>query len=174
MTQSHTTDGETILTGALQDQAALYGVLMKMRDLGLTLVSVRRVEPEWRWGKTMTFQEKTLYHQIHPLKLFTDWSTGIVALYPLWQHDLITALVIAVVPTVIISLLLVRFAHLERYEESRFGKYIGKYMTRAMEMLRFVGYGVMALGAWLHLVWLIPLGLLVIVLAWFRGVIFPH
>ncbi len=39
-------DGETILTGAMRDQAALYGVLMKMRDLGLTLISVKRVEPE--------------------------------------------------------------------------------------------------------------------------------
>jgi hypothetical protein len=37
-------NGETILTGAMPDQAALYGLLMKMRDLGLTLVSVTRVE----------------------------------------------------------------------------------------------------------------------------------
>jgi hypothetical protein len=35
----------TILTGPLRDQSALYGVLMRMRDLGLTLISVRRVEP---------------------------------------------------------------------------------------------------------------------------------
>ncbi len=35
-------DGETVFTGPLQDQAALYGVLMKIRDLGLTLVAVNR------------------------------------------------------------------------------------------------------------------------------------
>lgn len=35
---------ETILIGVLQDQAGLYGVLMKIRNLGLTLVSVRRIE----------------------------------------------------------------------------------------------------------------------------------
>lgn len=46
-------------------------------------------------------------------------------------------------------------------------------MTRTMEMLRFAGYAVMAIGAWFHLIWLVPLGLLVIVLAWARGLIFP-
>jgi hypothetical protein len=37
---------ETILRGAMRDQTALYGMLMKMRDLGLTLVSVTRAEPD--------------------------------------------------------------------------------------------------------------------------------
>ena len=32
--------GETLLTGPVVDQAMLYGLLKKMRDLGLTLVSV--------------------------------------------------------------------------------------------------------------------------------------
>jgi hypothetical protein len=36
--------GETLLSGAL-DQAALHGVLVVIRDLGLKLVSVNRVEP---------------------------------------------------------------------------------------------------------------------------------
>jgi hypothetical protein len=121
----------------------------------------------------MTSQEKYLYHQIHPLKLFADWSTGIVALYPLWQHDLIIAAIIAIVPSIIVSAVLVRFANLEKYKQSQFGKYISKYMTRTIEMIRFGGYAVMTIGAWLHLVWVILLGLLVILLAWSRGVIFP-
>ncbi len=33
---------ETILTGALKDQAALYGVLCKIHDLNLALISVTR------------------------------------------------------------------------------------------------------------------------------------
>lgn len=33
----------TILTGAIRDQAALHGLLNKIRDLGLTLLSVERV-----------------------------------------------------------------------------------------------------------------------------------
>lgn len=39
-------DGTTIIYGAVVDQAALYGLLRKVRDLGLLLVSVIRVESE--------------------------------------------------------------------------------------------------------------------------------
>jgi hypothetical protein len=37
--------GETLLTGLVVDQAALHGVLKKVRDLGLPLVSVSPVKP---------------------------------------------------------------------------------------------------------------------------------
>lgn len=38
-------NGDTRLTGSFIDQAALFGLLKKVRDLGLPLVSVNRVEP---------------------------------------------------------------------------------------------------------------------------------
>ena len=38
-------NGETLLTGPVIDQAALYGLLKKVRDLGLPLISVNRVDP---------------------------------------------------------------------------------------------------------------------------------
>jgi hypothetical protein len=36
--------GETILSGSIVDQAALHGVLIKIRDLGLPLLSLARIE----------------------------------------------------------------------------------------------------------------------------------
>ena len=39
-------NGETLLTGPVVDQAALHGLLRKVRDLGLPLVSVIQVDPK--------------------------------------------------------------------------------------------------------------------------------
>ena len=38
-------DGTTVIHGPVVDQAALYGLLQKVRDVGLPLVSVTQVEP---------------------------------------------------------------------------------------------------------------------------------
>jgi hypothetical protein len=38
-------NGDTLLTGPVVDQAALHGLLKKVRDLGLPLLSVMGVEP---------------------------------------------------------------------------------------------------------------------------------
>jgi hypothetical protein len=38
--------GETLLTCLVVDQAALYGLLRKVRDLGLPLISVTRAQPD--------------------------------------------------------------------------------------------------------------------------------
>ncbi len=39
------TDGTTLLSGPVADQAALHGHLARLRDLGLPLVSVTQVDP---------------------------------------------------------------------------------------------------------------------------------
>ncbi len=46
MSFTHTSDGTTILAGPVVDQAALYGLLRKVRDLGLPLLSVVHIGPE--------------------------------------------------------------------------------------------------------------------------------
>jgi hypothetical protein len=43
-----TEDGDTLLTCPVVDQAALHGLLKKVRDLGLPLLSVNRIEPGQR------------------------------------------------------------------------------------------------------------------------------
>jgi hypothetical protein len=41
---THESDGTTTLTGNVTDQAALHGLLKKIRDLGLALLAVNQVE----------------------------------------------------------------------------------------------------------------------------------
>jgi hypothetical protein len=45
MSFTHTSDGITVLSGPVVDQAALYGLLRKVRDLGLPLLAVNLVDP---------------------------------------------------------------------------------------------------------------------------------
>ena len=42
---THSSDGTTLMRGSVADQAALHGLLQKLRDLGLPLVSVTEIEP---------------------------------------------------------------------------------------------------------------------------------
>ena len=42
---AHDPDGTTTLTGAVADQAALHGTLARIRDLGVTLISVTANDP---------------------------------------------------------------------------------------------------------------------------------
>lgn len=45
MTITPRDNGETIMTGPVVDQAALHGLIKKVRDLGLPLLSVVRIDP---------------------------------------------------------------------------------------------------------------------------------
>ena len=44
-------DGTTVIRGPVIDQAALHGLLSKVRDLGLTLIAVTRVDPTHMKGQ---------------------------------------------------------------------------------------------------------------------------
>ena len=46
MTLSRASDGTTVLTGPVADQAALHGLLAKVRDLGVPLVAVTQLDAE--------------------------------------------------------------------------------------------------------------------------------
>jgi hypothetical protein len=43
---THERDGTTVLQGPVVDQAALHGLLSKVRDLGVPLIAVRQLDPD--------------------------------------------------------------------------------------------------------------------------------
>jgi hypothetical protein len=43
---THQSDGSTVLSGRVADQSALHGLLRRLRDLALPLLSVNRIDPE--------------------------------------------------------------------------------------------------------------------------------
>jgi hypothetical protein len=43
LTITHAQDGSTALTGVVRDPTALYGLIAKLRDLGLTLLTVVQI-----------------------------------------------------------------------------------------------------------------------------------
>jgi hypothetical protein len=92
--------------------------------------------------------ERVLYHQIHPLKLFTDIATALAATALLWRHHLGSALALGFLPSFAVSAILLRWADLEPYRLSRFGRYVKKFMTRRVELARLAGLLPLWLGAW--------------------------
>jgi hypothetical protein len=119
----------------------------------------------------MTPREKALYHQIHPLKLLTDISAEVISIYFLWQRRLLVGLLVALLPPVVASALIVRLANLEPYRDSAAGAYVKHYMTPAAVALRMLGTCVTHLGAWLRWPTLMGSGYGLILFAWFRGLL---
>ena len=84
MTLSHERDGSTVLSGPVVDQAALHGLLQKVRDIGLPLVSVTYVEPNdplmTERNSAMTSLRKTAF-VAGLLYLITYLAIPTIALY---------------------------------------------------------------------------------------------
>jgi len=108
--------------------------------------------------------DRLLYHQIHPLKLFTDVTTAAVASLLFWNHQLWLALVTGFVPSIVVSAALFRWADLEPYRRSAFGRYISRFMTRRVELARLAGLLPLWIGAWM---W--QPGLIAIAVVWIFG-----
>jgi len=62
-----------------------------------------------------------------------------------------------------------RYADLEPYHRSAFGKYIARSMSRAMEAVRLAGMAVTALGAWQRSLWIIVTGSAIVLFGWLCG-----
>ena len=122
----------------------------------------------------MTSEEKILYHQIHPLKLSVDIGTSLLTTYFAWQHNIVWFLVLFLLPSIVATMALIKFADLERLKTSSFGNYIEKYMTRRIEIIRFAGQIIMWVSAWFHLPILIAIGASVIIAGWLNGLLFKR
>ena len=123
----------------------------------------------------MTLSEKILYHQIHPLKLLTDVSTAFASTYLLWRHTLIYAILLSIVPSIVVSIVLLKNSDLEKYKESAFGNYLKRYMdSRFVDSSRLFGFLLMMIGGWYQLIGLIILGFLIIIIIWSRGLLFQR
>ena len=117
----------------------------------------------------MDFTEKVLYQQIHPAKLAADVTGSFLSTYLLWRHRFAPAMLTAFVPAILASVLVMRFADLERLKQSSFGRYIRQFMTRRIEAWRFAGQIVVWVGAWYHQFWLIAAGVAAVIAAWMSG-----
>ncbi|MFZ2804552.1 MAG: hypothetical protein WA001_05000 [Patescibacteria group bacterium] len=118
----------------------------------------------------MTFQEGILYHQITPAKLTTDVLSAIVALYFLWLHSWMLAIVIAIFPPIVASVLVLSLVDLGHIKKSKVGKYLKQNMTFMMEVLRLFGFFVMAWGAWVRQPAVLVLGAALILYGWLHGI----
>ena len=121
----------------------------------------------------MNFREKEKYHEIHPVKLAVDISTAFLSIYFYWVQDFILGTVIGYLPSVIGTAVIIKWINLEKIKQSSFGRYIDKYMTNTMRLIRIAGLIVATIAAWYNIWWLVFVGLLVILLAWLRGKILP-
>jgi hypothetical protein len=95
----------------------------------------------------MDARERALLHQVHPAKLTTDVLSAVIALGLLWRHRLPLALVVMVVPPVVASAVLVKWARLDDLVRTRPGRRMHR-MTGVAMGLRVSGMLVMSIGAW--------------------------
>ncbi len=117
----------------------------------------------------MDNRERVLYHQIHPAKLATDIGVTVPSLWLFWNGELLPAILVTIVPSVVASALVIRYADVDRLKASRAGAYLALHMGPAVQGVRALGAVVMIVGAWYHVLWLIALGPPIVLVAWFHG-----
>jgi len=119
---------------------------------------------------SLTLRERVLYHQIHPAKLYVDIATALVAIDLFWRHALAPGLIIALLPPVLVSAVLVREADLERYRSSLMGAYLRQFMPPWVQAMRLFGVGVAFYAAWYHFPAGVISGLALVAICWANGI----
>ena len=117
----------------------------------------------------MDVHDRLLYHQIHPLKLATDISTAVVAAVAFWHHALLSGALVGFLPSLGVTLGLLRWGTLEPYAHSPFGRYVASFMTRRVEGARLLGLVPLWGGAWARQPTAMAFGALWILACWLWG-----
>jgi hypothetical protein len=118
----------------------------------------------------VTFAERALYHQIHPAKLFADTATALFAIDLFWRHALVPGLIVALLPPLLVSAVLLREADLERYRSSPMGAYLRQFMPPWVQALRLFGVGAAFYAAWYHVPAGVVSGLALVAICWANGI----
>ncbi len=121
----------------------------------------------------MLYHEKLEYSQIHPLKLGVDIGCTFIALFFVWEHDWVKGAITAFIPSMLMSMYVIKYADLEPLKKSRLGHYIHGYMTKQIEWTRTAGLLIAAGGAWMNDVSVLGIGLIVILATWLAGLFMP-
>ncbi len=61
----------------------------------------------------MDVREKAVYTQIHPAKMLSDWGSAAIGLALVWFHVLYAGIVVIILPSVVVGVLIIRYANLE-------------------------------------------------------------
>jgi len=118
---------------------------------------------------SLTFRERVLYHQIHPAKLFADIATAIVAIDLFWRHALAPGLIIALLPPLLVSAVLLQEGDLERYRSSPMGAYLRRFMPPWVQAVRLFGVALAFYASWHHVPAGIYGGLALVAVCWANG-----
>jgi hypothetical protein len=118
----------------------------------------------------LTLRERVLYHQIHPAKLFTDISTALVAIDLFSRHQLVPGLIIALVPPLLVSAVLLQEGDLGRYRSSPMGAYLRRFMPPWVQAVRLFGVALAFYAAWYHFPAGVISGLALVAICWANGI----
>jgi len=119
---------------------------------------------------SLTFRERLLYHQIHPAKVFADTSTALVAIDLFWRHALVPGLIVALLPPILVSAVLVNEANFESYRSSPMGAYLRRFMPPWVQAVRLFGVGVAFYAAWFQFEAGVASGLALVAICWANGI----
>jgi hypothetical protein len=120
---------------------------------------------------SLTFAERALYHQIHPAKLFADISTALIGIDLFWRHELGPGLIIALLPPLLVSAVLVQEADLAGYKASAMGAYLRRFMPPWVQAVRVFGVVLAFYAAWYHLPAGVIAGLTTAAACWANGIV---